>query len=91
VEFVGYYAAMAGNTRTMPVSPAWLRGAAAVITPLSTMRGEPFDLGGFVNFLTGRITYSMERAKTRLGWQARVPLAEGMAQAERWLRQRGLL
>lgn len=90
VEFVGHYARMAGNTCTLPVSPALLRGA-ALITPLTALRGKPLDLGGFLNFLIGRTTYSMARAKERLGWQARVPLAEGMAHAERWLQQIGAL
>lgn len=84
--FLGHYAAMANNTRTVHLAPAWLRSASPLVTALTRWQGEPLDLGGMVNFFTRRLTYSMQRAADVLGWRARVTLPEGMALTERWLR-----
>lgn len=91
-EFLGAYAAMAGHQAFVPVPFPLLNLAAALLEPLLRLRGNPQPVRGMVRaVLAGRKVYSMAKAARLLGWRPRVPLAEGMAQAEAWLRETGRL
>ena len=46
---------------------------------------------GAVRYLARRGGYSIEKARSRLGYEPQVDLDEGMARCERWLRAEGLL
>ncbi len=42
-------------------------------------------------YISRRAVYPNTRARTLLGWEPQVPLAEGMARSEEWARAEGLL
>jgi nucleoside-diphosphate-sugar epimerase len=44
-----------------------------------------------ITFVSRRAAYSNRRAREVLGWEPKVPLAEGMRRTEAWFRQEGLL
>jgi len=89
-EFLGYYARMAKRTREriIPIPPPIiLKPVASALTLLLQLRGQNNDVYGAIRFLTRNATYSMDRARSLLGWQPRVSLDEGMALTEKWLKQ----
>jgi nucleoside-diphosphate-sugar epimerase len=87
-HFFGRYARMLGRRR-VPVAPtAAIRALAAAI---STLPGDSEVTPAAVDYLTRRGTYSIERARTLLGYEPAVDLDEGMARTEAWLRTEGLL
>ena len=90
--FLGAYAAMAGRDVLLPIPLPVLRGVAPLAEAGLRLFGEPQPVRAMVEFLIahGR-TYSMDKAARLLDWRPRVGLAEGMAQAEAWLRETGLL
>ena len=56
------------------------------------MARKPTELGrGVMVMLAKKRTFSNEKARRVLGWEPRVPLDEGMARTEAWLRAAGLL
>ncbi|MBX3061776.1 MAG: NAD-dependent epimerase/dehydratase family protein [Anaerolineae bacterium] len=85
IEFVGYYARMAGNTQTIKLPEELLITLAPIITALSGVTGEPVNVSGFLHYATHPVVFSMKRAANLLDWRPRVGLEEGMKQAERWL------
>ncbi|MBN1966978.1 MAG: NAD(P)-dependent oxidoreductase [Anaerolineae bacterium] len=91
-EFFGAYAAMAGHHRFVRVPLPLARTLAGVGEAGLRLRGEPQPLVDMVTafFSDGR-SYSMAKAADLLGWRPRVSLAEGMVQAEAWLRETGRL
>jgi nucleoside-diphosphate-sugar epimerase len=44
-----------------------------------------------LTFVSRRAAYPNARAREELGWEPRVPLAEGMRRSEEWLRAEGLV
>jgi nucleoside-diphosphate-sugar epimerase len=48
-------------------------------------------LMSYVPDLSRQGTYSIEKARRRLGYEARVGLDEGFERTARWLREQGLL
>jgi nucleoside-diphosphate-sugar epimerase len=56
-----------------------LRGSAPEVTPAA------------VRYLARSGTYSIEKARTVLGYQPSVDLDEGMSRCEKWLRAEGAL
>ena len=85
-EFLGYYAAMGGNSKTIQIPIAPLRVIAPMVNLLTRMRGEPLDLVGYFSYLLTPFVYSMRRAADLLDWRAQVSLPDGMERAERWLK-----
>ncbi len=91
-EFFGHYARMLGKER-VPVAPTpvvaalagalhhagRLRGAAPEVTPAA------------VRYLARSGTYSIEKARSVLGYQPSTELDEGMRRCEEWLRAEGVL
>lgn len=85
-EYLGYYAAMAGNASSVFIPAAPLKPLAAALTLLSPLTGQPTDFAGMLRFVTHHPTYKMTRAAEVLGWRPRISLAEGMARTEPWLK-----
>jgi nucleoside-diphosphate-sugar epimerase len=83
---------MAGRDVLRPIPLPVLRGVAPLVEAGMRLFGAPQPVRAMVEFLIahGR-TYSMDKAARLLDWRPRVGLAEGMAQAEAWLRETGLL
>lgn len=91
-EFFGHYARMLGRKR-VPVAPTPVVVAmAAALERAARLRGSITEVTpGAVRYLVRTGTYSIERARSRLGYSPAVGLAEGMDRCERWLRAEGLL
>ena len=87
-EFFGHYARMLGR-RGVPVAPtAVVRLLAAAV---GVLQRESEVTPSAADYLGRRGTYSIERARSLLGYEPAVGLEEGMARTERWLREQGLL
>jgi 2-alkyl-3-oxoalkanoate reductase len=83
-EYLGHYAQLSGKP-ALNLSSAMLKWPAQLAALATMMTGTPFDGPGTLAFITGQHTYSMARARDLLGWQAKVPLAEGIASTAAWL------
>lgn len=94
-EYLGHYMRMAERSAVvrLPVNVLSAFGPAAALA--SRLRGDAFDLAGFLRFMGHRATFSMALAAEQLNWRPRYTLEEGMALTEPWLkgvstgRQRG--
>lgn len=75
--------------RELPAAPFRLasRIGTALLRPLG-VRPRPFHT---IDFFTQPRAYRTERARVRLGFQARTPLGEGVERMVAWYRGRGLL
>jgi nucleoside-diphosphate-sugar epimerase len=91
-DFFGRYARMLGRKR-VPVAPT--RAVVAIATALERidrLRGATTVISpGAVRYIARSGTYSIEKARSLLGYQPTVSLDEGMARCEEWLRAEGLL
>ena len=86
--FFSHYARMLGR-RGVPAAPTGaVRALAGMVSTAS--RGSEVTPAA-VSYLCRRATYSIERARTVLGYEPAVGLDEGMRRTEEWLRARGLL
>jgi nucleoside-diphosphate-sugar epimerase len=91
-EFFGHYARMLGKDR-VPTAPT------PVVLAIATVMGRVGRLGGAnlevtpaaVRYLSRSGTYSIEKARTVLGYSPSVDLDEGMRRCEDWLRAEGAL
>ncbi|MGK2318469.1 NAD-dependent epimerase/dehydratase family protein [Gordonia rhizosphera] len=90
-DFFGHLAEMSGGTiRTLPM---------AVIAPLSDVvggllrrLGQPSDLcAGTMGLLNRSGTYSIEKARTVLGYEPLVSVDEGMSRVREWATETGLI
>ncbi len=90
-EFFGYFARMAGKqVRTAP--DPLLKAAAVVLGGIARVRGVAPDLTlASLAYISRRHAYSTEQARSVLGWEPEVMLADGMARTEAWFRAEGLL
>lgn len=83
--FMGYYGQICGRKpRRLPLWTARLLAGANSLFRL----GLPLNQER-LKFLTRRSVYPTHKAETRLGYQARVSLDEGMARTAVWLRENG--
>jgi nucleoside-diphosphate-sugar epimerase len=91
-EFFGHYARMLGRKR-VPVAPTPVVVAmAAAMERAGKLRGARTEVTpGAVRYLARTGTYSIAQARSVLGYQPAIALAEGMDRCERWLREEGLL
>ena len=90
-EFFGHYARMLG-VRLRSVPPAAARAAAPLVVAGFRAVGRTPPLSGrTLEYVTHPGTYSVEKARRLLGWRPAVPLDEGMARTEAWLRAEGLV
>jgi nucleoside-diphosphate-sugar epimerase len=86
-EFNGRYAAMAGKrARSLPAWLAWC-GALGAELAAKIARRPPELSRALMGFMTGRCSYSTDKAKRLLGWSPRFSLDEGLRQTEIWLRE----
>jgi nucleoside-diphosphate-sugar epimerase len=86
-EFYGRYAAMAGKrARSIPLWMAWCSALGAEIGA-KIARRPPSVSRALLGFVTGRCSYSTDKAKRLLGWSPRFSLDEGLRQTEVWLRE----
>ena len=91
-EFFGAYGKMLGKQSfpSLPYPAAWL--AALVFEIQAGIKGKKASMTrGAVQSLRSSNSFSNQKARTLLGWQPRVDLAEGMRRTEAWLRQEGYL
>ena len=90
-EFFGHYARLLG--RRLPVLPT---GAAAVLASAAALgaraaRQETEVNAAAARYLARTGTYAIDRARTVLGYDPQVGLAEGMERTAAWLRAEGLV
>jgi nucleoside-diphosphate-sugar epimerase len=91
-HFFGHYARMLGRQR-VPVAPTPLVVAiAATLGRAATRRGSESEVTpAAVRYLTRTGTYSIEKARSLLGYAPAIDLETGMRRSEEWLRNEGLL
>ena len=87
-KFFGHYARMLGRKR-VPSAPT------PVVVPLGAAmarlrRGSEVTPAA-IRYFTRTGTYSIEKARSQLGYEPGVGLDEGMRRSEEWLRSEGLL
>ncbi|QPC81532.1 SDR family NAD(P)-dependent oxidoreductase [Phototrophicus methaneseepsis] len=91
-EFLGYYQALAGHQGWVGLPLIRLvKIIAPLVDAILTLRGEPQDIGRLVDQMSKQTTYSNEKAKTLLGWEPQVSLAEGVQYCVPYLQEEGLL
>lgn len=91
-EFLGRYMQLAGHDRWLAIPVPLVQVLAPLVdTGALVIRGEPLNIRDLVHFLTGQQTYSMDKARERLGWQARFSLEEGIQRCVPYLEEKGLL
>jgi nucleoside-diphosphate-sugar epimerase len=87
-EFFGRYARMLGRRR-IPSAPTPL--VASLAAAVARVSADSEVTPAAVRYLARRGTYSIEKARSVLGYQPTVGLDEGMRRTERWLRSEGLV
>lgn len=87
-EFFGHYARMLGR-RGVPAAPTAVVRALARAASLVSRESEVTPSAA--DYLARRGTYSIDRARSELGYEPGVRLDEGMTRSEEWLRAEGLL
>lgn len=90
-EFFAYYARMAG--RRLRSLPAWVvRGMTLGTETVAALTGRPArGYRAEIGYLLRRSRFSTARARARLRWSPRVPLAPAMTATAAWLQEAGLL
>ena len=90
-DYLGGYAALAGHDNWLAVPPLLTKGLAPFLEIVMKLRAEPQDLPALVRYITGNAIYSMEKAKSLLGWQPQIALSDGIERCVPYLREKGLL
>ena len=90
-EFFGYYGRLLG--RRVPVLPTWTArlGAAGAAGLARLARIDTEINAASAAYLARTGTYSIEKARTMLGYEPAIDLAEGMGRTAAWLREEGLV
>lgn len=91
-EFFGHYYRMLGRSgpRTLPTAVAV--GVSAIPEAFAALAGRKTEIRReSMRYLAREGTYSIEKARTLLGYEPAVDLDEGMRRTEVWLREQGLL
>lgn len=86
--FFGHYARMLGKT-SVPVAPTPL--VLTLAATLGRVLGDADVTPAAVRYIARRGGYSIEKARTRLGYRPTVDLPEGMRRIEAWARTAGML
>ena len=68
-----------------------VRALAMPVDAVMNLRGKPIDAGIAVRFLEQPLRYAMDKAKTRLDWQPKTMLAEGIEKCIPYLQEKGWL
>jgi len=91
-EFFSHYYHMLGKPGPPVVSTRLALGLAAAIGRWERARGHDTEVNAAsVMYMCRRGTYSIAKARSMLGYEPRISLAEGMARTEAWLRDTGLI
>ena len=91
-EFFGHYARMLGKERVPTAPTPVVLAIATVLDRVGRLRGaNPEITPAAVRYLSRSGTYSIEKARTVLGYSPSVDLDEGMRRCEEWLRAEGAL
>ena len=91
-EFFGHYARMLGRRRVaVAPTPAVVAMAATVGRAAGRRRGYSEVTPAAVRYLARTGTYSIEKARSLLGYEPAVDLDTGMRRCQEWLRAQGLL
>lgn len=85
--------AVRANARLVPVPPVLIRGAAHISEAAAGLIGRStiFNADKAEELLAPGWTCETETARRVLGFEARIPLAEGLANTARWYREQGWL
>lgn len=91
-EFFGYYAKMFGidKLKSLPLPIAYLAALAMEISEKFTGKKAAISRIA-IGFLTRQATYNTHKAKTVLGYEPKINLAEGMKITEEWLKKEKLI
>jgi nucleoside-diphosphate-sugar epimerase len=87
-EYFGHYARLVGRRLVVAPTPV-ARAMAAALS--AAARGQTEINAASADYLARTGTYSIERARSELGYEPAVGLAEGMRRTEGWLRAEGLV
>ena len=87
-DFFGRYARMLGK-RTVPVAPT--RAVVAMASTLGRVARDSEVTPAAVRYLARTGGYSIDKARSLLGYEPAVDLDEGMRRSEEWLRNEGFL
>jgi nucleoside-diphosphate-sugar epimerase len=90
-EYLGAYAKLAGHDRWLALPVPLVKLIVPLAEGVLTLRGEPQDIPKIIPYITGQITYSMQKARDYLNWQPKVSLEEGIQRCVPYLREKGLL
>lgn len=90
-EYIGAFSALAGHGGWLAVPPVIGRAAAGVAMLVSPRDSVLRDLPDMIERVIGPSSFSAEKAKRLLGWQAAVTLEDGARRSAAWLREIGLL
>ncbi|MCA9914706.1 MAG: hypothetical protein KC496_15240, partial [Anaerolineae bacterium] len=77
--------------RWLALPVALVQGIGRLIDAALYFSNEPQDVAQLVDFVTSDVTFSMEKARTILGWQPQVSLQDGMQRSVPYLQEIGLL
>jgi len=91
-DFLGHYTRMLGREPLSSISKpkAWVM--ALFLEGVAQLTGKTPELSRrAVGFWTQKGTYTIIKAKTKLGYSPRIALEEGMKRTEVWLRETGFL
>lgn len=91
-DYYQRYADMAGGGRVRVAPRALMSTVGAAMEGVARLTGRPpLFTRTALTFVDRRGTVSTRRAREELGWEPRVPLEEGLARSEAWLREKGLI
>src|SRR5262249_29702464 len=90
-EYLTAYSRLAGHDRWLSIPVPLVKLLAPLIEGVLILRGEPQDIPKLIPYITGHITYSMQKARDLIGWQPKIPLEEGIRRCAPFLREKGLL
>jgi nucleoside-diphosphate-sugar epimerase len=91
-DFFGRYQEMLGKPRVMRAPTVAVRALAEVVDFAARLTGADNEVtGSAVDYLARTGTYSIEKARSMLGYRPTTDLDAGMARTEAWLRAEGLL
>lgn len=90
-EFLGEYSRLAGHQNWLGVPSPLAEMGMDIRSALASDESMDTSWGEKVRWIQRQVTYKMDKAREMLDWQPSVPLAEGVAGTETWLREQGLL
>lgn len=91
-EFFSYHARMLGRSRVRSAGNGVARLLAQSAGTIARLAGQQSELGrGTMDMLSRKAGYSIDRARTLLGFEPQVNLEEGMRRTRDWARGRGII